>query len=237
MITTTKQDVNASAVATRGAFCQAARMSPFVSSIAATLVGATLLVSTSVGVAAGAETWRFDPVHTQVVFFADHLGFSHGIGRIKVRDGWLRFDADEWSAAQVDVTLDIGSLDMGDAKWTQAVQSARFLDVARWPTARFVSTSVEKTDAGNGLVHGQLTLHGVSKPVTLAITFNRIGRDPYAFKTKAGFSARTILNRFDFGIERYREVVGSAVELRIEVEAIRDKHAVDEENENAAEEH
>lgn len=210
---------------------------PFLSTLAATLVGATLLMSTTPGVAAKAETWRFDPVHTQVVFFADHLGFSHGIGRMKVREGWLRFDVADWSTAQVDVTLDIGSLDMGEAKWTQAVQSGRFLDSARWPTAHFVSTSVEKTDAGNGLVHGQLTLHGVSKPVTLAITFNRIGRDPYAFKTKAGFTARTTLNRFDFGIERFRDVVGAEVELRIEVEAIRDKNAVDEESRNAAEEH
>ena len=148
----------------------------------------TVLAAAPAAVADSA-TWRFDPVHTQVVFFADHLSFSHGIGRIRIRDGWLRFDADDWSTVELDVVLDLASVDMGDDKWTQTVRSAQFFDTGRWPQARFTSSSAEKTAADRGIVHGTLTLRGISKPVALEVTLNRIGRDPYAFKTKAGFRA------------------------------------------------
>ncbi len=188
--------------------------------------------------AVAADTgWRLDPVHTQVIFFADHLGFSQGIGRIRIREGTLRFDADDWSSATLEVVLDLGSLDMGDEKWTRVVRSAQFFDVERWPEARFTSTSVEKTADARGLVHGMLDLRGTRQPVTLDVTLNRIGRDPYAFRTKAGFSARARLNRFDFDMQRYRDVVGADVELRIEIEAIRDSGANQGEKPDGPEKH
>ena len=204
-----------------------------------TVLVLALLVSTFApgAIAREAQTWRFDPVHTQVVLFADHLGLSHGIGRLKVRGGLLRFDSDDWSRALVDVVIDVGSLDMGDEKWTKTVLSAQFLDAQRWPEARYTSHSVEKTAPDRGIVHGTLELHGVRQPVALDITFNRIARDPYAFKTKAGFTARTTLDRFAFGMDRYREVVGGDVELRIEVEAIRDTDAANGDPADADQEH
>lgn len=233
MITLPTQTVKPAAVAINGAFCQAGAMSR-IAAIALALLVATLAQEVR---ARDLDRWRFDPVHTQVVVFADHLGFSHGVGRMKVRSGWLRFDPEDWSQAQVDVVMDIGSLDMGDAKWTSTVLSAQFLDAARWPEARYTSTSVEKTAADRGVVHGTLQLHGVRLPLTLELTFNRIGRDPYAFKTKAGFSARARLDRFAFGMQRYRDVVGADVELRIEVEAIRDTQITDGEPADANQEH
>lgn len=183
------------------------------------------------------QAWRFDPVHSQVVFFADHLGLSHGIGRLKVRGGVLHFDADDWSRARVDVAIDVGSLDMGEDKWTKTVLSSQFLDAARWPEARYVSTSVEKTGPDRGIVQGTLELLGVRHPLALDITFNRIARDPYAFRTKAGFTARATLDRFAFGMARYRDVVGGEVELRIEVEAVRDTHADPGDSADADQEH
>ncbi len=195
-----------------------------------------LLVPTGAS-AADPTSWRLDPVHTQVVFYVDHLGFSNGIGRVRIRDGWLRFDAGDWNAAAVEVVLALDTLDMGDPKWSRTVRSAQFLDVERWPEARFTSTSVDQVAPDRAIVHGTLELRGVGKPVALDVTFNRIGRDPYAFRTKAGFSAQARLDRFDFGIERYRDVVGADVELRIELEAIRDPKATDKGNSDAPEEH
>ena len=64
--------------------------------------------------AASAQTYVLDPVHTQVVFFADHLGFSHGIGRLRIQSGWFQFDAQDWTTARADVVIDMTSLDMGD---------------------------------------------------------------------------------------------------------------------------
>ena len=206
----------------------------WIASLALALLASTF---TPGALAREVDTWRFDPVHTQVVLFADHLGLSHGVGRMKVRGGLLHFDAADWSRARVDVVVDVGSLDMGDAKWTETVLSAQFLDAPRWPEARYTSISVEKTGPDRGVVHGTLELRGVRQPVALDITFNRVARDPYAFKTKAGFTARATLDRFAFGMDRYRDVVAGDVELRIEVEAIRDPHADNGDSADAIQEH
>ena len=155
------------------------------------------------------------------MFFADHLGFSHGIGRLRIKSGWFQFDPDDWSTARIDAVIDMTSLDMGESAWTKKVTSAQFLDTEQWPSARFVGNSLEKVADNSGILHGELWLRGVHREIQLDVTFNRAGGDPYAFKTKAGFTARTQLDRFDFGMKTYRDVVGAAVELRIEVEGIR----------------
>ncbi len=179
------------------------------------------LASSGPAVASGAQTWVLDPVHTQIVFFADHLGFSHGIGRLKIKQGWFVFDADDWTSARADVVINMGSLDMGDADWTKKVRGDAFLDSDDSPTARFIGNTLEKKTANTGILHGELWLRGIHRAVDLDVTFNREGNDPYAFKTKAGFSATTTLDRFDFGMTTFRDVVAGPVELRIEVEGIR----------------
>ena len=127
----------------------------------------------------------------------------------------------------MDVTIDLASVDMGDPRWSETVRSGQFFNTERWPTARFVSRSVDTGGQapGRAVLRGDLTLHGVSQPFDLAVTFNRIGRDPYAFKRKAGFSAQATVKRSAFGMTRYAEVVGDEVELRIEVEGIDDDKA------------
>jgi polyisoprenoid-binding protein YceI len=172
-----------------------------------------------------AEVYRFDPVHTQIWFTADHQRFSHPQGRLRVKQGWFQFDEKDWSQGRVDVEIDIAAADMGDAKWSDMVKSGQFLDAERWPTARFTSKSVEKKDDKNGIIHGDLALHGTTKPVDVEFTLNRIGNDPYQFKQKAGFSAKAVLHRSDFGIKRYAEVVAENIELRFEIEGIRDSGA------------
>lgn len=174
---------------------------------------------------AAPETWRFDPVHTQVWFSASHQGFSHPLGRLRVKDGWFVFDEDDWSASRVDVTIDLASADLGDAKWNETVKSGQFLDVSRWPVARYVSRSVEKTSAHGGTIHGELHFRGETRPVDVAFTLNRVGNDPYLFKRKAGFSASATLQRSAFGMKRYAEVVGEDIDLRFEIEGIRDRDA------------
>ena len=196
-----------------------------------------LLASTAPVRAAGAQTYVLDPVHTQILFFADHLGFSHGIGRLKVKQGWFQFDNDEWSSARTDVVIDMASLDMGDQGWTSKVAASAFLDTGKWPTAHFVGDRFEKKSATTGILHGQLTMRGIRKSIDLDVVFNREGNDPYAFKTKAGFTATTKLDRFDFGMKSFRDVVAGPVELRIEVEGTRTRHRPEESEPDAAEKH
>ncbi len=181
-----------------------------------------LALSTSV-IAAEPQTWVLDPVHTQIVFFADHLGLSHGIGRLGIKQGWFQFDADDWSTARVDVVIDLDSITMGDADWTEKVRGKAFLDIEQSMTARFVGNTLEKKTATTGVLHGELWLRGLHKDIDLDVVFNGQGKDPYAFKTKAGFTATATLNRFDFGMTTFRDVIAGPVELRIEVEGIRSR--------------
>ena len=168
------------------------------------------------------QRYRFDRSHSQIVFFIGHLGFSQAIGRLRLGPGHFSFDDEDWSRSTVDAAVNLDSLDMGEAKWTDAVKAGQLLDVTRYPQARYTSRSVEKVDGNNGVIHGELTLHGKTIPLDLVITFNMAARDPYTFKDKVGFSARTWLNRGDFGIKRYQGVIGEGVEVRIEVEGILD---------------
>jgi len=186
---------------------------------------ALVALSVSFPAAAEQETYRFDPVHSQVWFGVSHLRFSHPLGRLKIKDGWFQFDPEDWKNARVDVELDLASVDMGDGKWNDAIKSGQFFDTGRWPTARFISKSVKESDGTSGTIHGDLTLHGVTRPVDVEYKLNRVGNDPYTFKNKAGFSAHAKIKRGDFGMKRYEDVVGEDIELIIEIEGIRDRDA------------
>jgi polyisoprenoid-binding protein YceI len=174
---------------------------------------------------AAAHDYRFDTVHTQVVASASHLGFSQPGGRLRVKSGWFRFDEDDWSTAQVEVTIDTASIDFGDAAWNDKLRSREFLDVAHYPSARFVSTRVEKTGEKSAVAHGKLTLLNTTGPLDLAITLHRVGVHAYTLKWTAGFSATATLKRSDFRMTKYLPDVGDEVCIRIEAEGLRDGDA------------
>jgi len=177
--------------------------------------------------AAPAE-YALDPVHTRVLFAIDHAGFSKALGTVSGSEGRLRFDPDDWQGAQLDVTVPLTRLDLGDAKWNQAVLARNLLDGERYPQARFVSTRVEPVDAQHARVFGTLTLHGVSQEIALDVTLNQVKRHPLPpFHRTAGFSATATLSRAAFGVDAWKSVIGDAVELRIEAEAVRQGKAGD----------
>ncbi len=196
------------------AFCQARRMPRF-----RTTFLAMVTVTSAMAVAhAAPQTYRFDPVHTQVWFSTSHEKFSHPQGRIRIANGWFQFDPDDWTTARVDVVLDLATLDLGDRGWNEAVKSNRFLDVGQWPSAHYVSRSVEKTGTNRGVIHGDLKLHGMTAPVDVAFTLNGIGYDVYAISRKAGFSGSATLSRSRFGMTAYPKVVGDEVSVHLEIE-------------------
>ncbi|MET0232344.1 MAG: YceI family protein [Rhodanobacteraceae bacterium] len=185
-------------------------------------------LATAPGVRAEAVVYRFDPPHTQIFFSADHQKFSHPVGRLKVKDGWFQFDDKDFSSAKVDVEIDMKSADMGDDKWNETIRGGQLLDADKYPTARYTSKSVEKKGDNGGVIHGDLTLHGATKPVDVEFTLNRVANDPYRFRQKAGFSAKATIKRADFGISRYTEVIGESIELRFEIEGLKDGGAAKE---------
>lgn len=189
------------------------------------LLSIVLLATAAAPALAASHDFRFDTVHSQVLFSLSHLGYSHPTGRLHVKSGFIRFDDDDWGRSQVDVVVDAASVDMGDAAWNDKLRSHEFFATERYPTAHFVSTRVEKTGDRAGVVHGKLTLLGATRPVDLTLKFNRAGVDPYTFKSTIGFSATATLKRSDFGMSKYLPDIGDAVDVRIEVEGLRDRDA------------
>ncbi len=171
-------------------------------------------------------SYRIDPVHTQVLFSIDHDGYSFPVGRMKVKAGWLQFDERDWSNAKAVVDVDTASVDLGDKEWDDAVTDKRFLDAKEFPLAHFESSSVEKTDAQHGTLHGAVTLRGITHELSIPFTLNRVGATMFAgLQTIAGFSAETVLDRTQFGMTAFPKAVGTQVKLRLEVEAILDQDA------------
>ncbi|MEE7547572.1 polyisoprenoid-binding protein [Xanthomonas sp. Kuri4-1] len=170
--------------------------------------------------------YALDPVHTRVLFAIEHAGFSQALGTVSGSSGTLVFDPDDWQHATLDVTVPIHRLDLGDAKWNEATLARGLLDGERFPDAHFVSSRVEPTSPGHARVVGTLTLHGVSREVTLEVTLNALKRHPLPpFRRTAGFSATAVLSRAEFGIDAWKSMIGDRVELRIEAEAVRDGKA------------
>nr|WP_199042362.1 YceI family protein [Dyella sp. ASV24] len=173
-------------------------------------------------VRAAPVTYSYDTTHSQILFSIDHNGFSRPFGRLHIAKGWLRFDADDWSQSATELDIDLTSLDMGDDSWNAAVLKPAYLDAEKSRYAHFVSTSVERKDDTHGLLHGNLTLRGVTHAIDIPFTFNRLGTTIYGMHTVAGFSGTVMLQRDDYGITATPNSVGHSVSVWLELEAIQE---------------
>lgn len=184
-----------------------------------------LLASATLPARADRQHYALDPVHTRVLFAVSHAGFSEALGTVSGTTGTLEFDPDDLASARVEASVPLQRLELGDPKWDTA--ATRLLNTEVHPVATFTSTRVEPIDASHALVTGTLLLNGVAGEVQLCVTFNQLRRHPLPpFRRTAGFSATTTLSRKAFGITRWPGVIGDAVELRIEAEAVRARGSV-----------
>lgn len=174
---------------------------------------------------AAAERYVFEKPHTQIVFFVNHLGFSHSMGRFHDFDGHFMIDRENLANSSVDITIDTDSIDMGAEDWTAHLKNADFFNVEKYPEMTFKSTSVEVTGDNTANVTGDLTILDVTKPVVLAVTHNKSGAHPMNNKEMAGFSATANIKRSEFGMNYGLPNVADDVEIRIEVEGIREDAA------------
>jgi polyisoprenoid-binding protein YceI len=193
------------------------------------LPGVLLLALAQAAVAADMAHYRIDPVHTRIMFAISHAGFSNAIGTVSGSTGALQFDPQDWSTARLQVSVPLERLDLGDDDWNEAAMGDRLLAVDAYPQATFVSTRIEPIDPEHASVFGTLDLHGVKKEIRLDVKLNALKRHPMPpFRRTVGFSATTLLNRMDFGIDAWKTVIGNMVELRIEAEAVRDRGSADD---------
>lgn len=168
------------------------------------------------------STWSIDPAHSEVDFVVRHMSVSNVHGRFGGLKGTIvRNDAD-LSKSTVNVTIDTTSVDTGVVPRDNDLKSGHFFDVAQFPTATFTSTSVSG-DASHLKVNGNLTLHGVTKPVSLDVEGPSPTVPGMDHKPHSGYSASTTINRKDFGIgTKYPDaVVGDQIKLNIDLEIVK----------------
>lgn len=177
-----------------------------------------------------AGTWTIDPIHTDISFTARHMMVSKVRGHFKTFSGQI-VTGENPTQSSVTAEIDLTSLDTNNAQRDEHIRSADFFDVTSHPTMTFRSTEV-RADSGDFTLVGDLTLHGVTRPVELALEVNGFSADPFG-GYRSGFTATGQLNRRDFGIDISMPmdgggvVVSDKIQLALEIEAILDSAAGD----------
>lgn len=162
-----------------------------------------------------AGTYKADPSHTLVQFEVNHLGFSQFFGVFPAGSGTLMLDPRHISASKIDVSVPVDRVSTTNAKLDDELRSADWFDAVKYPTIRFVSTSVTRTGPATARIAGTLSLHGVSKPVVLEASFVGAGTNPLSKAYTVGFKATGHLKRTDFGVSKYAPLVSDEVTLTI----------------------
>jgi polyisoprenoid-binding protein YceI len=171
-----------------------------------------------------ATTYTLDPNHTQVQFVWNHYGFTNLTGQFGKIEGTLEFDASDPAKSSVTATIGMGSVDSNSRKLDEKLVTSDYFDVAKFPTATFKSTRVEKGAMPDKLkVTGDLTLHGVTRPVTLDVSVIKVGDHPMRKAPAAGFDATATIKRSEFGITTYLPMAADEVKLHIVAEAVEAK--------------
>lgn len=178
---------------------------------------ATVVALASPAAQAAPQAFAVNKPHTIVAFTVDRLGLTKMFGSFSKVDGEFSVDRDNPVASNVNLTIDTSSIYTGFEARDKHLRSPDFFNVQEFPQMKFVSTKVERTGDKTAKITGDLTLLGVTKPVTLDATLNAIKQDAKTQKDLAGFSARGTLKRSDFGMKYILGAVGDEVTLMIEV--------------------
>jgi len=174
------------------------------------------LVFCTGGGGAAADSYALDGAHTQVLFKADRFGLSNTFGSFADVSGELILDEDNPENSSVNATINVASLRSDDETREAHLKSARWLDADAFPTITFASSQVTLVDDETAKVKGVLRVKDISKDVTLDVSLKNIGTDPATKRKAVGFSARTVLNRHDFGVSTAEKLIGADVEIYIE---------------------
>ena len=169
-------------------------------------------------------TWLIDPTHSDIQFTARHMMISKARGHFRTFSGTIHIDEVPESSYVV-ATIEAASIDTGDEQRDRHLRSPDFLDADKFPTITFRSTKVEDLGEGKLRVSGDLTIHGVTRPVVLDTEYAGRAQDPWG-NDRAGFAARAAVDRTDFGLrwnqalETGGVLVGNKVEIELELEAV-----------------
>jgi polyisoprenoid-binding protein YceI len=162
-----------------------------------------------------AGTYKVESYHTQVGFTLSHFGFTNYSGLFSGATGSLQLDPAHPGANRIEVTIPVQSIQTTVPVLTDELKGDKWFDVAKFPQATFTSTNVTLGADGSATITGNLTLHGVTKPVVLHAHFMGAGINPIDKAYTVGFQANTTIKRTDFGVSLYAPAVGDEVELTI----------------------
>ena len=183
-------------------------------------------MSTTATTTPALTTWSIDPAHSHVEFAVKHLMISTVKGRFGGVRGTIRTDEADPARGQVEVEIDADSIDTKEAQRDAHLKSADFFDVEKFPKIIFKSTQITDVDGDSFRLTGDLTIHGVTRPVTLDVTSEGRGKDPWG-GDRAGFSAKGKIKRSEFGLtwnqvlETGGFVVGDEIKITLDVELVK----------------
>ncbi len=190
-----------------------------------TFIAATALATSLAGtVEAEMARYELDPEHTAVYFTVGHVGFSNVLGIFTELDGSFMYDADTQDLRDVAVTINTGSVDTFNEARDRHVRSGDFLDVSDHPEITFAASGGTPSGATTGKVSGDLTILGVTRPVTLDVTLNKAAVYPFGHQRETlGLSMSTTILRSEFGMTYgvANGLVGDEVTINIETEALK----------------
>lgn len=184
------------------------------------LFAAAILASSFASAFAAPETYGVEPNHTYANFSYNHMGLSTQISKFSKTSGTVVYDKVA-KTGSVDITIDMKSVDTGSNLFNGHIQGADFLDTATFPTATFKSTKVVFEGDKPASIEGNLTIKGVTKPVTLKVTHFTNMEHPMAKKDAIGANASTLIKRSEFNAGKYAPAVGDDVTITISIEAIK----------------
>ncbi len=167
-----------------------------------------------------AGTYQLDSSHIGIAARVDHLGFSNVAVRFDKVSGSLNWNPDQPASSSVDIAIDTASLDSGWPARDKHLKSADFFDAEQHPSVSFKANSLDRTGDSTATVPGELTLLGITQPVTLHVAFNKHGKGRRG-EDRIGFSAKTSIKRSDFGMKTGLPAVGDVADIAIEAEFLK----------------
>ncbi|MES2018818.1 MAG: YceI family protein [Pseudomonadota bacterium] len=184
----------------------------------ACLLAALAFATTTVH--AAPVTYTITSKLSRVNLSLEHQGFIQLFGTLKITPGSFTFDNQDWANSKVSVTLPTKTLDMGDAMWNEQIRGDEsWKNLFSTPYISFNSTKVVRTDDTHGVLHGDLTMAGVTKPVALQMRVNKIGRNEITKFAAIGITATSTIKRSQFGLDAYADLVGDDLAIQIQLEA------------------
>jgi polyisoprenoid-binding protein YceI len=163
--------------------------------------------------------YELDKRHASLIVRVVHMGFSHYTMRFNGLAGGFSYDPADWANTKVSITVDPKSIDTEDGVFNRTV--AGYFEPEKYPVIQFTSTGLKTTGEGEGELTGDLTLHGVTRPVTLNVVFNGVGPGLLGAGTRMGFSGEGRIKRSDFHVTGGRPWAGDNVDLQFDVEFVR----------------